>query len=87
MHFAEMMVFHHLMQICMAVINIIREFTTHEAGVAAALLLHLITNVAVSPDVHPLLLLILCNFFFFVLPATTPPMKLPVPQVTFRRLI
>jgi hypothetical protein len=40
----------------MAVINIIREFTTHEAGVAAALFLHLITNVAMSPDVHLLLL-------------------------------
>jgi hypothetical protein len=58
----------------MAVINITREFATHEAGVAAALFLHLKTNVAVSPDVHPLLLLILCNIFFFVLPATTPPM-------------
>jgi hypothetical protein len=58
----------------MAVINITREFTTHEAGVATAHFLHLITNVAMSPDVHLLLLLIVCNIFFFVLPATTPPL-------------
>jgi hypothetical protein len=44
MHFAEMVSWDDsvssLDAICMAVINIIREFTTHEAGVAAALFLH-----------------------------------------------
>ncbi len=68
--------------------NIITEFTANAA--TATLFLPLLADVALSLNVHLLLLMIPATFasnFAFMLPVATPPMPLLVPQVTFTPLI
>jgi hypothetical protein len=64
----------------MAVTNIIREFTTHEAGVAAALFLHLITNVAVH-----LMCIRSCSWFFATFFSLYCQLQLPQYNYTCHR--